>query len=74
MAYFLLHCPQLSVLYVLFLEAATEKYSLKEVQPKTKQNCLKLAVSFVKLNFSRVIFKGFLVISYLVYIFRIQEH
>ena len=42
-AYFLLHCPQYSVLHILFLEVATENYSLKQVFPETKQSPLKVA-------------------------------
>ena len=35
-AYFILHYPPYSVLNILFLKAATENYSLKQVLPKTK--------------------------------------
>ena len=35
--YFQLNCPPGSVLYILFLEAATENCSLKLVFPETKQ-------------------------------------
>ena len=62
-AYFILHYTPYPVLHILFLKAATENYSLKQVFSKTKQTPLKVAgynpATFVKLNSSRVIFKNF---------------
>ena len=62
-AYFIVHYTPYPVLHILFLKAATENYSLKQVFPKTKYNLLKIAwyntATFVKLNSSRVIFKNF---------------
>ena len=58
-AYFLLHWPLYSVLHILFLEAATENYSLKLNKISLKVAGYKPA-TFLKLNPSQVIFKDFL--------------
>ena len=58
-AYFLLHWPLYSVLHILFLEAATENYSLKLNKISLKVAGYKPA-TFLKLIPSQVIFTDFL--------------
>ena len=62
-AYFFLYCPTFSILHIFFWESATDSYSLEQVFVETKQNLLKVAgykpTTFVKYNFSQVIFEDF---------------